>query len=76
MRIVELVSPWIQSFVFRSWLHYKRELDERRAVDKQLFQKGLPPLTKQYPKHPSKLVEEVEKQVDAEMRRLYPDYVR
>jgi len=58
------------------WLEYKKEFDARRKLDEDRFESGLPRLTDPYPEHPSELVEEVEKRVDAEMERLYPGYVR
>ena len=58
------------------WLQYKREFDARRKLDEDRFEAGLPPSPNPYPKHPSQLVEEVEKRVDADMRKLYPGYER
>ena len=57
------------------WIEYKREFDARRKLDEDRFNAGLPRLTDPYPQHPSKKVDEVEKYVDAQMRKKYPDYV-
>ena len=58
------------------WLEYKQELNARRALDEARWEAGKPPLDDPYPKHPSKRVEEIERLVDAEMRRKYPGYQR
>ena len=58
------------------WLEYKQKLDARRALDEARWEAGLPPSDDPYPKHPSKRVEKIERLVDQEMRKKYPDYTR
>ena len=58
------------------WITYKQQLDARRLLDKERVQYGLPPSLDPYPKHPSEIVEEVERFVDSQMREKYEDYTR
>ena len=58
------------------WITYKRQLDARRLLDKERVQYGLPPSPDPYPRHPSDLVEEVERLVEEQMKAKYKKYTR